>query len=73
MVLPPRIWRVSILRSTVAIMRYVTDLHTGRVSPVLFHFGLEAKQFDAAEFLRKARQPSRNPLRNHVFTRAKGH
>jgi L,D-transpeptidase YcbB len=38
---------------TVATMRYLNDLHTGRVSPVFFHFGLEAKKFDAAEFLRR--------------------
>jgi L,D-transpeptidase YcbB len=39
------------LALTIAIMRYVTDLHTGRVSPAFFHFGLEVKKFDAAEFL----------------------
>jgi murein L,D-transpeptidase YcbB/YkuD len=35
-------------------MRYVSDLHIGRVNPRLFHFGLDIdrKQFDLSEFLR---------------------
>jgi L,D-transpeptidase YcbB len=39
---------------TVSTMRYVSDLHIGRVNPRLFHFGLDInrKQFDLSEFLR---------------------
>lgn len=41
------------LALTVATLRYATDLHSGRVSPAFFHFGLETKNFDAADFLRR--------------------
>ncbi len=39
---------------TVSTMRYISDLHIGRVNPRLFHFGLDIdrKQFDLSEFLR---------------------
>jgi len=39
---------------TVSTMRYISDLHMGRVNPRLFHFGLDIdrKQFDLSEFLR---------------------
>ena len=39
---------------TVSTMRYVSDLHIGRVNPRLFHFGLDIdrKEFDLSEFLR---------------------
>jgi L,D-transpeptidase YcbB len=38
---------------TVSAMRYVSDLHIGRVNPRLFHFGLdiEQKRYDLSEFL----------------------
>jgi L,D-transpeptidase YcbB len=40
---------------TVSAMRYVSDLHNGRVNPRLFHFGLdiEKKKYDLSEFLRQ--------------------
>jgi L,D-transpeptidase YcbB len=40
---------------TVATMRYVSDLHIGRINPRLFHFGLDINRqdFDLSEFLRK--------------------
>ena len=39
---------------TVSAMRYISDLHLGRVNPHLFHFGLDIdkKQFALSEFLR---------------------
>jgi L,D-transpeptidase YcbB len=39
---------------TISTMRYISDLHMGRVNPRLFHFGLDInrKQFDLSEFLR---------------------
>jgi L,D-transpeptidase YcbB len=39
---------------TVSTIRYISDLHMGRVNPRLFHFGLDInrKQFDLSEFLR---------------------
>ena len=39
---------------TVSTMRYISDLHIGRVNPRLFHFGLDIdrKQSDLSEFLR---------------------
>ncbi len=39
---------------TVSAMRYISDLHIGRVNPRLFHFGLDIdrRQFDLSEFLR---------------------
>jgi len=40
------------LALTLSALRYISDLHNGRVSPASFQFGLEAKSFDAAEFLR---------------------
>ena len=42
------------LALTVSTMRYISDLHIGRVNPRLFHFGLDIdrKQFDLSEFLR---------------------
>jgi len=40
------------LALTVSALRYISDLHNGRVSPASFQFGLAAKSFDAAEFLR---------------------
>jgi L,D-transpeptidase YcbB len=40
---------------TVSVMRYVSDLHLGRVNPRLFHFELDVgdKTFDLSEFLRR--------------------
>jgi len=40
---------------TVSAMRYVSDLHIGRVNPRKFHFGLdiEQKKYDLSEFLRQ--------------------
>lgn len=42
------------LALSVSTMRYVSDLHIGRVNPRLFHFGLDIdhKTFDLSEFLR---------------------
>ena len=40
------------LALTVSAMRYVSDLHNGRVSPAPFQLGLEAKEFDIPGFLR---------------------
>ncbi len=39
---------------TVCTMRYVSDLHTGRINPAHFKFGLsvEQKKYDLAQFLR---------------------
>jgi len=41
------------LEVTVSAMRYVSDLHIGRVNPRLFHFGLDIdhKKIDLSEFL----------------------
>jgi murein L,D-transpeptidase YcbB/YkuD len=38
---------------TVSAMRYISDLHIGRINPRLFHFGLDIdqKQFDLSGFL----------------------
>jgi murein L,D-transpeptidase YcbB/YkuD len=43
------------LALTVSAMRYISDLHMGRVNPRLFHFGLDIghRQIDLSEFLRK--------------------
>ena len=43
------------LALTVSTMRYVSDLHIGRVNPRLFHFDLDIDhtEFDLSEFLRK--------------------
>jgi murein L,D-transpeptidase YcbB/YkuD len=43
------------LALTVSTMRYISDLHMGRVNPRLFHFGLDIdhKQIDLSEFLRQ--------------------
>ncbi len=43
------------LALTVSTMRYISDLHVGRVNPRLFHFGLDIdhKQIDLSEFLRQ--------------------
>jgi murein L,D-transpeptidase YcbB/YkuD len=43
------------LALTVSTMRYISDLHIGRVNPQLFHFGLEIdhRQIDLSEFLRQ--------------------
>jgi murein L,D-transpeptidase YcbB/YkuD len=40
---------------TMSVMRYVSDLHIGRVNPQLFHFGLDIEQekYDLSEFLRQ--------------------
>jgi murein L,D-transpeptidase YcbB/YkuD len=40
---------------TVSAMRYVSDLHIGRVNPRLFHYGLDINRqmFDLSEFLRQ--------------------
>jgi murein L,D-transpeptidase YcbB/YkuD len=40
---------------TVSVMRYVSDLHIGKINPRYFHFGLdiEGKKYDLAEFLRQ--------------------
>jgi L,D-transpeptidase YcbB len=40
---------------TVSAMRYISDLHLGRVNPRLFHFELDTDQttFDLSEFLRE--------------------
>jgi L,D-transpeptidase YcbB len=42
------------LALTVSVMRYISDLHMGRVNPRLSHFGLDInrKHFDLSEFLR---------------------
>jgi L,D-transpeptidase YcbB len=39
---------------TISTMRYILDLHLGRVNPHLFHFGLDVdhRNFDLSEFLR---------------------
>jgi len=41
------------LALTVSAMRYISDLHVGRVNPRLFHFGLDIdrKRIDLSEFL----------------------
>jgi L,D-transpeptidase YcbB len=43
------------LALTVSTMRYISDLHIGRVNPRMFHFGLDIdqKQIDLSEFLRQ--------------------
>jgi murein L,D-transpeptidase YcbB/YkuD len=43
------------LALTVCAMRYISDLHMGRVNPRLFHFGLDInhQQIDLSEFLRQ--------------------
>jgi murein L,D-transpeptidase YcbB/YkuD len=43
------------LALTVSTMRYVSDLHIGRINPRLFHFGLDIdhKEFDLSEFVSK--------------------
>ncbi len=43
------------LMVTISTMRYISDLHIGRVNPRLFHFGLDIdqKQIDLSEFLRQ--------------------
>lgn len=40
---------------TVCVMRYISDLHVGKVNPKHFHFGLdvEAKKYDLPEFLKE--------------------
>jgi murein L,D-transpeptidase YcbB/YkuD len=40
---------------TVCVMRYVSDLHLGKINPHYFHFGLdiEGQNYDRAEFLRQ--------------------
>jgi L,D-transpeptidase YcbB len=50
------------LALTVSTMRYVSDLHIGRVNPRLFHFDLEIDhtEFDLSEFLRKELVGSQN-------------
>lgn len=42
------------LALTVSVMRYVSDLHEGRVNPlhVRFHLNVEARELDLAEFIR---------------------
>jgi len=43
------------LALTVSTMRYISDLHMGRVNPRLFHFGLDIQQqqFELSEFLKQ--------------------
>jgi len=43
------------LALTVSVMRYISDLHIGRVNPRLFHFGLDIdhQQIDLSDFLRQ--------------------
>ncbi len=43
------------LAVTISTMRYVSDLHLGRVNPRLFHFGLDIdhQQFDLSQFLQQ--------------------
>lgn len=43
------------LALTVCVMRYISDLHLGRVNPKTFHFGfdIEHKQYDLSQFLRE--------------------
>jgi L,D-transpeptidase YcbB len=50
------------LALTVCTMRYVSDLHIGRVNPRLFHFDLEIDhtKFDLSEFLKQELVDSRN-------------
>ena len=40
---------------TVCVMRYISDLHIGKVNPRYFHFGLhvEHREYDLADFLRE--------------------
>jgi L,D-transpeptidase YcbB len=40
---------------TISAMRYISDLHIGKVNPRFFHFGLdiEHKKYDLADFLRQ--------------------
>ncbi len=40
---------------TVCVMRYISDLHIGKVNPRYFHFGLdvEHRKYDLADFLRE--------------------
>ena len=40
---------------TISAMRYISDLHIGRINPRLYHFGLDIarKEFDLSEFLRR--------------------
>jgi murein L,D-transpeptidase YcbB/YkuD len=43
------------LALTVCLMRYISDLHIGRVNPKTFHFGLdiEGRNYDLPDFLRQ--------------------
>lgn len=43
------------LTLTVCVMRYISDLHIGKVNPKTFHFGLdiEGKKYDLPDFLRQ--------------------
>lgn len=43
------------LALTVCVMRYINDLHTGKVNPRTFHFGLdiEGKKYNLPDFLRQ--------------------
>src|SRR5215471_3636425 len=43
------------LALTVCVMRYISDLHIGKVNPKAFHFGLdiEGKKYDLPDFLRQ--------------------
>jgi murein L,D-transpeptidase YcbB/YkuD len=47
-------WARFDLALTVSAMRYISDLHSGRISPQYFDYGLdvEAKKYKLAEFLR---------------------
>jgi murein L,D-transpeptidase YcbB/YkuD len=47
-------WARFDLELTVSAMRYISDLHNGRISPQYFEYGLdiEAKKYKLAEFLR---------------------
>ena len=43
------------LALTISVMRYVSDLHTGRVNPKLFHFGFDVahESYDLADLVRE--------------------
>jgi murein L,D-transpeptidase YcbB/YkuD len=52
------------LALTVSVMRYISDLHLGRVNPHYFHFGfdVEHNQYDLSDFVRERLVNSRDVM-----------
>lgn len=51
---PPDVLDGFDLALTVSVMRYISDLHFGRLNPGLFHHSGAGERLDAAEFVRKS-------------------